>query len=381
MLEMSRSDADNGGDAMLMDHDDAKEYLRSRMQDYLVTHHQVRNLRANFQCVNASAHAHADRNPSMHFYPDSNRCKCFACGVSYDIFEFIRIDFGLSGFDETFKKACDLYDVQIVRYVKKDNDYQKAFGQRCSEHPGLSGMPYGKEFRRPSGTIREIPDQMSYYGRCVDLRKHSEKAMCYLAKRGLREETLDYFQIGYDPSWHHPGTRNRPTERIIIPNSSNSYLARVLDDTLILGEYDHPKMKVGRQHLFNSRAIRPQSVVFVVEGEIDAMSIVQFGIPCVGLGSASQYRKLSDFLRLNPDNAKGSFFLFCLDDDKAGKERAMDLSRLLDADGFQCAMFNGLSAPFKDPNERLQMDPEGLGDALRRAWNECQKLRIRRESA
>ena len=93
------------------------------------------------------------------------------------------------------------------------------------------------------------------------------------------------------------------------------------------------------------------------------------------------YRKLHEFLRLNPDNAKGSFFLICLDDDMAGKERAMDLSRLLDADGFQCAMFNGLSAPFKDPNERLQMDPEGLGDVLRRAWNECQKLRIRRASA
>ena len=80
-------------------------------------------------------------------------------------------------------------------------------------------------------------------------------------------------------------------------------------------------------------------------------------------------------------SAKGSIFLICLDDDKAGKDRAMDLSRLLDADGFQCARFNGISAPFKDPNERLQMDPKGLGDALRRAWNECQKLRIRRESA
>ena len=109
--------------------------------------------------------------------------------------------------------------------------------------------------------------------------------------------------------------------------------------------------------------------------------IAQFGIPCVGLGSAAQYRKLTEYLRLNPDCAKGTFFLICLDDDRTGKERAKDLSNLLIEEGYRCARFNGISAPFKDPNERLQMDLEGLGQALKRAWDECQKLRLRRETA
>ena len=366
---------------MLMDHDDAKEYLRTRMEDYLVTHHKVRNLRMNFPCINASVHTHGDRNPSMHFYPDSNRCKCFACGISCDIFEFIRIDYALAGFDETFRKACELYDVQISRYVKKDEEYRRMYVRKTSERPAVQYSSCSTIGRRRNGTVEELPDQAAYFGRCVEASTNSDWAISYLAARGLSEKIQDWFQIGYDPDWHHPGTWNRGTERIIIPNSPASYLARVLDDTLMLGAYDHPKMKVGRQHLFNSRAICPDSVVFVVEGEIDAMSIAQFGIPCVGLGSAAQYRKLSDYLKMNPDSAKGVFFLICLDDDKTGRDRAKDLSNLLIEDGFRCARFTELSAPYKDPNERLQMDPDGLGKVLRMAYDECQRLRLRSETA
>ena len=365
---------------MLMDHDDAKVYLRTRMEDYLVTHHKVRNLRMNFPCVNASAHTHGDRNPSMHFYPDSNRCKCFACGISCDIFEFIRIDYGFAGFDETLRKACELYDVQITRHVKKDDEYRRVYARKTSEKPRMQYLSCSADHRGCNGVV-DYPDQEAYYERCVEARKRSDKATSYLVARGLSEKIQDWFRVGYDPDWHHPGTRNRGTERIIIPNSPSSYLARVLDDSQKLGAYDHPKMKVGRQHLFNSRVICPESVVFVVEGEIDAMSIAQFGIPCVGLGSAAQYRKLHEYLKRNPDRANGVFFLICLDDDKTGRDRAKDLSDLLIADGIRCARFNGISAPFKDPNERLQMDPEGLGLVLKRAYDECQKLRMRRETA
>ena len=295
---------------------------------------------------------------------------------------------------EKFEKAKQFYNSLPARtkewlpsvedaeyYVRKDDEYRRMYVQKTSEKPRIqyhNNSEYGREH---NGTSVELLNQAAYYKRCVAARKQSEKATAYLIGRGLSEKIQDWFRIGYDPAWHHPGTRNRPTERIIIPNSPGSYLARVLDDTQVLGPYDHQKMKVGRQHLFNSKAICPESVVFVVEGEIDEMSIAQFGIPCVGLGSAAQYRKLTEYLRLNPDCAKGTFFLICLDDDRTGKERAKDLSNLLIEEGYRCARFNGISAPFKDPNERLQMDPEGLGQALKRAWDECQKLRLRRETA
>lgn len=359
---------------MIMEHDAAKEYLRGKLEDYLISYCHI-NPRTNFKCFNSIAHSHGDRKPSMHYYRDTNRCICFACGENMDIFEIIRIQYGYDSFSEAFQKACSLYGIQIR------NGSWNASRKSCQSDYARK-MPASIEYHR--GKRREIhtkvqkppfPDQTDYYKLCVERRKQNAEARNYLYSRGLSDDILDRFLIGYDPSWHHPKTRNMNTKRIIIPNSPIGYLARVIDDAQTLEEYDHRKMKVGPQGPFNLKAIHPERVIFVVEGEIDAMSIEEFGIPSVGLGSISHYKKLVNYCIENPYTVKDTFFLIALDNDQPGIKRAAELSMLFVKNGIRCARYQGLSGIFKDPNERLVKDRCGMEDELMRVYQNCQYIR------
>ncbi len=359
---------------MIMEHDAAKEYLRGKLEDYLISYCHI-NPGINFRCFNSIAHAHGDRKPSMHFYRDSNRCKCFACGENMDIFRIIQLQYGYDSFNDAFVKACSLYGITVQKgSPKAANKAQGVQVQRTAVNDRIDFRIYPVR-NTPKDQKRNAPDQTAYYRLCAERRRHSDVAQAYLHSRGLSDDILDRFLIGYDPSWHHPNTRNRDTRRIIIPNSRIGYLARVIDDDETLGEYDHKKMKVGPQNIFNLKAIVPERVILVVEGEIDAMSIEEFGIPTVGLGSISHYKKLVSYCIENPQTVEDAFFLIALDNDQSGIKRAAELSVLFVKNRIRCARYQGLSGIFKDPNERLMKDRYGMEDELMRVYQNCQYIR------
>ena len=358
---------------MEMDHDDAKEFLKSRLGDYLCRYHGLRHPNMSFRCVNRSAHKRGDANPSMHYYADKQKCICFACGAAYDIFSLIQEDYNLPGFNEAFKKACEMYDIEVKRDVKRDMAYKEALKKKMSENPVCTG---GHNCGYVSSTTsKKIPDQLAYYRRCVIARKSNDRALSYLHGRGLSDEILDRFLIGFDPAWHHPYTRNKNTERIIIPNSRTGYLARTIDDTLTLGKYDHKKMKVGEQNLFNLQAVQPDRTIIVVEGEIDAMSVEQLGFPCLGLGSTSQYAKLARYCDEHPERIKGSLFMVALDNDMAGTGMAKKLSDALTSRLVRCVRYPKISGFCKDPNERLQREPVKMRRDIEAVYRACEDIR------
>lgn len=108
----------------------------------------------------------------------------------------------------------------------------------------------------------------------------------YLLGRGISLDTQRRFKVGFCPSWKHPKTGSYGGARCIIPTSPESYLARATDPA---AEWRAPK--AGRSHTFNmktiSRAAKDGRPVYVVEGEIDAMSLEEINAHAVGLGSKS----------------------------------------------------------------------------------------------
>ena len=91
-----------------MDRDSAKQLVKGYLQSYLQG--KGINTRKLFKCLSPS---HSDGHPSMGY--KNNRCKCFSCGVSYDIFDLIAIDYGLNDDKEVFNKAYELYNISIDR--------------------------------------------------------------------------------------------------------------------------------------------------------------------------------------------------------------------------------------------------------------------------
>lgn len=165
--------------------------------------------------------------------------------------------------------------------------------------------------------------------------------------RGLSNKIIDKYKIGYCHKWRHPKAPNAPySPRLIIPTSSYSYLARDTRHNLNEIQKKYAKIKVGKIHLFNAQeAIQSNRPIFVVEGEIDALSIIDVGAQAIALGSVSNYKKLVNLLI---DNNVPNKIILALDNDVAGKETAAKIMEALrDKD---CIIYN-IIGTYKDPND------------------------------
>ncbi|MGN0893837.1 MAG: toprim domain-containing protein [Succinivibrio sp.] len=81
-----------------------KRLLLSKLQDYLIK--KSVNTEANFSCLNPNDKSHL---PSMTYNPKNYTVECFNCGVSYNLFDLIGIDFNLTDFPHQFIKAYEMY--------------------------------------------------------------------------------------------------------------------------------------------------------------------------------------------------------------------------------------------------------------------------------
>ena len=95
-----------------LNQDQAKEYLRQQIGVYL--DNTGRSSKNNFTCIRGT---HRDNTPSMSLNPRTNKVKCFSgeCNSepTLDIFDIIGIDYDLPNFNDQFKKACELYNINV----------------------------------------------------------------------------------------------------------------------------------------------------------------------------------------------------------------------------------------------------------------------------
>ena len=104
-----------------MNREEAKVYLIGKMEEYLLqrglsdacVHHNW-----HFRCFSPD---HEDKHPSMSFNRSANKVHCFGCGVTYDIFDLIGLDYGLKDYNSQFQKACELFNVTVDNKPAKNS--------------------------------------------------------------------------------------------------------------------------------------------------------------------------------------------------------------------------------------------------------------------
>ena len=196
-------------------------------------------------------------------------------------------------------------------------------------------------------------------------------------RRGISLDTLRRFNVGFCPAWKHPKRpKSQPSPRLIIPTSPSSYLAR---DTRKPGEIPEAeradqKMKAGSVHLFNAAALHDpggECPVFITEGEIDALSIMDAapGAAAVALGSTSNARKLLDLLREKPPAQP---LILALDNDEPGRKATEELRKELGRLAIPCTA-PSLYGEEKDANAALNKDRDGLTYAVIMAIEDARK--------
>lgn len=196
----------------------------------------------------------------------------------------------------------------------------------------------------------------------------------YPQRRGLSPETCRRFNIGFLPAWTHPKRTYRgdkPSPRLIIPISRENYLARYTGPGSYINA-DGNEMNKGKAMLknglswtFNAEALRTaDKPIFVVEGELDALSIAEIGGEAVSIGSTEN---VNNFVNITLDKVKPRQpLVISLDNDEAGKKTEPNLEKQLQEKGVKCYRYN-IAGDYKDANERLQADRAGLAAAVAKA--------------
>lgn len=180
-----------------------------------------------------------------------------------------------------------------------------------------------------------------------------QDARAYLAGRGLSEESIARFELGYDKK---KGT-------VVIPYGKNHayYIGRYLDPERP-NKYDKPKRETaGPEPIYNAACLYTPGpgAVFVVEGPFCAMSIMQAGAAAVAIGGTGT-TKLLEKIKAQPTQKT---LVLCLDNDKAGEDARDKLVSGLQEIGASFVVQN-VAGAHKDPNDHLQADKEAFAQAV-----------------
>lgn len=283
------------------------------------------DLSKNFHCLNPS---HPDKNPSMGYFKEGQIVKCFSCDAQYDVLDLIGLDYGLNDYADKLEKAKELFH--------------------------LTGSPV--KAKAVKTTVEKKPlkkeDESDFTSFYEEAKKNLSQTD-YYKKRGLTEETAKRFGLGYVHDWQHPKTvkqgYNFSSPRLIIPLSPQSYLARDTRDDIEDKSKPYVKQVVGKKEIFNLEALKGSKPVFIVEGELDAMSIYEVGGEAVALGSISMINRLVENVKEIKPEAP---LIIALDNDEAGEKSAKELEAKL-KDIEQEALSVNLYGSYKDANEAL----------------------------
>lgn len=305
-----------------MNPEEAKESAKSHLSDYLNA--KGINTSTNFSCLNP---AHEDKHPSMSFDQRRNRCHCFSCGVDYDIFDVIGLETGLSG-KELFEHTYKMFGINV--------DYQNYTSDTSSKSISHPESKTKVDINKKSQNENREP-LTDFFAKCHAAVEKTD----YWKKRGLSKAIIDAYNLGY---WEEK-------KRFVIPTGEFSYNARATWEADKKERYLKPK---GQFELFNLKVIPlAEQPVFVVEGEFDALSIIEAGGIAVALGSSSNLR----FIEFLESNRPKYPLILALDNDEAGRVGEAKLSdeltkiqvEFVDAD---------ITGDFKDANEALIGDRE-----------------------
>jgi DNA primase len=238
---------------------------------------------------------HSEKTASFTVSPEKQIFYCFGCGAGGNIFSFLMKHEGVT-FPEAARMLARRYGIEIpVQNLK----------------PGQKKLLSEKE-----DLLKINKEAMVFFHAALCEKPEGKKAMAYLQKRGITQETVNRFRVGYAPArWDNmvrfftqkrvplslvekaglilprknkDGFYDRFRDRIIFPiydlnQQVIGFGGRVMDDALpkYLNSPDTPVFNKSRAlygiHLAKSDC-RQKGMVYVVEGYFDLLALHQHGI-------------------------------------------------------------------------------------------------------
>ena len=339
-----------------MERQDAREQLKGYLRNYVESVTQ-KSKGANLYVCPLCGSGTGKSGTGAFSIKNGTSWKCFSCNAGGDIFDLYGAINGTADHNEQLRGLSELYGVQVAsnRSTAQEDfspEYQNPAKNERYTHNSIHTSVY---------TQAETEDYTDFF---LQAHKAVEQTD-YWKKRGLSKETVDRFKLGYVAEWRHPKAPKAPTSpRLIIPTSTGSYLARDTRDEIPAEQKPYSKSKVGSIQLFNKRALQTATKpIFIVEGELDALSIIEVGGEAVALGTTTKSKALVELLKAQ---APAQALIIALDNDEAGQRASRELTEGLQGLNIPCYSFNPCGE-HKDANEALQRDREAFTIAVAEA--------------
>lgn len=342
-----------------MKRQDAREQLKGCLRNYVESVTQ-KSKGANLYVCPLCGSGTGKSGTGAFSIKNGTSWKCFSCNAGGDIFDLYGAINGTTDHNEQLRGLSEMYGIQVASYrstAQEDfsPEYQNHAKSEQYTHNSIHTSVY---------TQADPPQQTDYTDFFLQAHKAVEQTD-YWKRRGLSKETVDRFKLGYVAEWRHPKAPKAPTSpRLIIPTSPYSYLARDTRETIPEEQRAYSKSKVGSIQLFNKKALQTATKpIFIVEGELDALSIIEVGGEAVALGTTTKSKALIELLKAK---APSQALIIALDNDEAGQRASRELTEGLQGLNIPCYSFNPCGQ-YKDANEALQRDREALTIAVEEA--------------
>jgi DNA primase len=230
---------------------------------------------------------HKDSQDSFRAYIHENsdvRFHCFgACGGDWDIFDLI-MKVEKCGFGEAQERFAKFLGLEIEKY-NKSNEYQQLVDEKDQQEQTEPVVETSK--KEVTEEHRQVmQDAAGFYNQMLlSNPERFEKIIKYLKKRGVGNEAIRKFRIGYCPSFHEADYKGRAFLQHIRPQLDEDYLQfwpyyqssliRLLDDETspgfryYQGQIDYTTSVWGRYaDYFTGRITFP---VYGVDGQIQGI--------------------------------------------------------------------------------------------------------------
>jgi DNA primase len=294
---------------------------------------------------------HDERTPSFSVNAEEKLYYCFGCGEGGDAFKFVQQTEALE-FQEAVELLAERFNVRVER---EEDD------------------PRAEQRRRRKERLHTLLDRATrYYAAYLQNSTEAKPARDYLASRGLSQDILSEFRVGYSPSaWdrmllgarqsgfteeelvaaglaqrgRNGGLYDRFRGRIMFPLADArgkvlGFGARQMGEgrgPKYLNTSENDLYHKGRQ-LFGIDIARKEAMktgrFVVVEGYTDVLALHQTGVreAVAIMGTAMTQDQLAELAKIGDSGRRGVIYL-ALDADRAGRDAMLRAARLAEDRG------------------------------------------------
>ncbi len=241
---------------------------------------------------------------------------CFSAGCEFhgDILQLIGAVYHLPEIRDQIAKAGELLhtDLSGKEEWKQKNQRSRDYTERPNqEKEKTEHQPSADEFSKLEPEVRQ------YIESGVAAFTPDSPAAIYMQKRGIPYDLSVRYGLGYCPNYNRDGMY---TPAVIIPTGPKSFTARSLTKNN-KGEKARKLKAEERAGIFNIECLEnPDAVTFIVEGEIDALSVIASGCQAISTGGGTSKRELIRILKeMSP--CPDTLFVVLPDNDKTDDGR------------------------------------------------------------